>query len=75
MADQRKEDEMPIKIFAAPGDHRNDFEQVEVQANEWIASAKPSIQAMQTTVNQMPSARESNFFMMTLVLMYDEAGA
>ena len=75
MADQRKEDEMPIKIFAAPGDHRNDFEQVEIQANEWMASAKPTVQAMQTTVNLMPGAKESNQFMMTLVLRYDESGA
>lgn len=66
---------MPIKVFAAPGDQRNDFEQVEQQANEWMASAKPTIQAIQTTVNQMPSARESNQFMMTLVLLYDEANA
>ena len=66
---------MPIKIFAAPGDHRNDFEQVEKQANEWIASNKPAVRAIQTTVNQMPSARESNHFMMTLVLLYDESGS
>lgn len=66
---------MPIKVFAAPGDQRNDFEQIEKQANEWMASAKPTIQAMQTTVNQMPSARESNQFMMTLVLLYDEANS
>ena len=66
---------MPIKVFAAPGDQRNDFEQVEKQANEWMASAKPTIQAIQTTVNQMPSARESNQFMMTLVFLYDEANA
>lgn len=66
---------MPIKIFAAPGDHRNDFEQVEIQANEWMASAKPNIQAMQTTVNSKPNAKESNFFMMTMVFLYDEANA
>jgi|GEM_PF-1812846 len=66
---------MPIKIFAAPGDHRNDFEQVEKQANEWMTASKPSVRAMDTTVNPMPSARESNHFMMTLTFLYDESGA
>ena len=75
LAEQYGEDEMPIKIFAAPGDQRNDFETVEIQANEWIASAKPTIQAMQTTVNQAPGAKDSNQFVMTLVLLYDESGA
>ena len=66
---------MPIKIFAAPGDHRNDFEQVEMQSNEWMAASNPAVRAMTTTVNQMPSARESNHFMMTLTILYDESGA
>ncbi len=67
---------MPIKIFAAPGDQRNDFEPIEMQANEWMAQSQPQIVSMHTTVNQMPGpARDSGGFMMTLVVHYNAAGS
>jgi len=62
---------MPIKIFAAPGDHRDDFRQVETQANEWIAAAAPRIVNTNIAVREMPGKRESGQFMLTLVLHYE----
>jgi hypothetical protein len=62
---------MPIKIFAAPGDHRDDFKQVETQANEWIAATTPRIVNTNIAVREMPGKRESGKFMLTLVLHYE----
>ena len=66
---------MPIKIFAAPGDHRNDFDQVELQTNAWIEETHPNIISMHPTVNKLPTTRESSHFMMTLVVHYEKPGA
>ncbi len=66
---------MPIKIFAAPGDHRNDFEAVEAQTNTWMAETKPQVQSIHPLVNPMPSSRDSNQFMMTVVVHYDATDA
>jgi len=62
---------MPIKIFSAPGDHRDNFEVVETQINDWIESAKPSVRDMQLDVTPLPERRDSKTFMMTIVLRYD----
>ncbi len=66
---------MPIKIFAAPGDHRNDFEAVETQTNTWLAETNPRVLSIHPLVNQMPSSRDSNQFMMTMVVHYDKTDA
>ena len=65
---------MPIKIFAAPGDQRNDFEHVETQANTWMKETGPKIVSMHTTVNQLPTVRETSQFMMTLLVHYENSG-
>ena len=62
---------MPIKIFAAPGDHRNDFRSVEEQVNRWIQEAQPRIISLHPTVNEMPGKRDLGDFMMTLVAHYE----
>ena len=62
---------MPIKIFAAPGDHRDDFANVEEQTNQWIEEAHPRIVSLHTTVNEMPGKRDAGQFMMTLVVYYE----
>ena len=64
---------MPIKIFSAPGDHRDDFAHVETQANEWIAAERPRIVHTAIAVNEMPGKRESGQFILTLVIHYDQA--
>ena len=66
---------MPIKIFAAPGDHRNDFDQIELQANAWIEETRPNIISIHPTVNKLPTTRETSQFMMTLVVHYEKGGA
>lgn len=67
---------MPIKIFAAPGDTRNDFEQVEMQANQWMDEKKPQVISMHMTVNQMPGTpRDSGSFMMTLLVYHGDTSS
>ncbi len=63
---------MPIKIIAAPGDQRDDFENVQEQVNRWIDQARPRIISMNTTVNDMPGKRDHGTFMMSVVILYDE---
>ena len=62
---------MPIKIFAAPGDHRDDFAHVQEQVNQWIDQAHPRIVSIHTTVNEMPGKRETGSFLMSLVAHYE----
>jgi len=66
---------MPIKIFAAPGDHRDDFGQVETQANEWIAAQHPKIVNTNIAVNDMPGKRESKSYILTLVIHYEQTSS
>ncbi len=66
---------MPIKIFAAPGDYRDDFAHVEEQTNAWIAEKHPKINDMQASVVCLPVKRESGQFMLTLVVRYEESGS
>ena len=66
---------MPIKIFVAPGDHRDDFNQVETQANEWIATHHPKIISTNIAVNEMPGKRDSKGYMLTLVIRYEQTAS
>lgn len=65
---------MPIKIFAAPGDHRDDFQPVEQQANDWMEENRPRIVSMHTTVSLIPTASGAGSFMMTLLVHYERGG-
>lgn len=62
---------MPIKIFAAPGDHRNDFEAVEKQVNEWIKENKADVRDIRCTVNSMPQKRGLGDFLLTVIVHYE----
>ncbi len=62
---------MPIKIFAAPGNHRNDFQAVEEQVNDWIEQAKPRVLSVHPLVNAMPGKGDLGEFMLTLVAHYE----
>lgn len=62
---------MPIKIFSAPGDQRDDFESIEAQVNDWMESAKPTVADMQLDITPLPERRDSKTFMMTIVLRYE----
>ncbi len=61
---------MPIKIFSAPGDHRDDFTHVETQFNEWEAEKQPNIVSLHTTADPLPTQRDVGSFMLTLVVYY-----
>lgn len=61
---------MPIKIFSAPGDFRDDFAKVEEQFNEWEKEAGPKITDIRTTVNTI-AGRENNAYVLTLVVHYE----
>ena len=62
---------MPIKIFAAPGDHRNDFEAVEKQVNEWIEENTADVRDIRCTVNAMPEKRGLGDFLLTVIVHYE----
>ena len=64
---------MPIKIFAAPGDHRNDFSQVEQQFNEWVEQHRPQVLSIHPLVNEMTGKQDIGAYMMTLVAHFDSA--
>lgn len=66
---------MPIKIFAAPGDHRNDFTSVEKQVNAWIAQTDPRVLAIQSMVNAMPAQQTLGDFMLTVVVHFEDKSA
>ncbi len=66
---------MPIKIFAAPGDHRDDFDQVEIQFNEWEAEHKPRIISLHVDVETMSHKRDIGQYIMSLVAHYEASGS
>jgi hypothetical protein len=66
---------MPIKIFSAPGDHRDDFAKVEAQVNEWEAEAKPHIIGMHCTMHEAAGMRDAGGFVLTIVIQYERSGA
>lgn len=65
---------MPIKIFAAPGDHRNNFESLEDQVNQWMATKGPKVLSMHSSVTEMKDRKDIGSFMLTMVIHYDESG-
>ncbi len=62
---------MPIKVFSAPGDHRDDFEVVEDQVNAWLHENEARLQDMMMDITPLPQSRDSKSFMMTIVIRYD----
>jgi hypothetical protein len=62
---------MPIKIFSAPGDHRDDFQNVEKQVNEWSERTQPNIIDLHCCVNQMPEKRDLGGYLLTVVVRYE----
>ena len=62
---------MPIKIFSAPGDHRDDFVMVETQVNDWISEKNPKILELTPAVNQLQEKRDASAFMLTVVIHYE----
>ncbi|MHC5109166.1 MAG: hypothetical protein ACYTHJ_04730 [Planctomycetota bacterium] len=62
---------MPIKIISAPGDHRDDFQHVEAQFNDWESENNPKIIDWNACVESLPTQRDLGSFMLTLVIRYD----
>jgi len=60
-----------IKIFCAPGNHRDDFIAVEEQVNEWLASERPTDVHITSAVNEMGRDSAQGSFMLTLVVQYE----
>lgn len=63
---------MKIKIFCAPGDHRDGFRQVEDQTNAWLAETKPKVIAMHTDVTSATHKKDLGY-LLTLVVQYEDA--
>ena len=66
---------MQFKILAAPGDHRDDFESLEKQLNEWSRSADPQIISLQTQVTAMTDPKNIGRYLMTVLVAYRPGGA
>jgi hypothetical protein len=62
-----------IKIICAPGDHRDDFRQVEDQTNEWLAETKPKVLAMHFDVTPAADQRKDLAYILTVVVQYEDA--
>ncbi|MCO6438116.1 MAG: hypothetical protein J5J06_13565 [Phycisphaerae bacterium] len=65
---------MPLHVISAPGDHRDDFDQVVGQFNEWERQAKPRILTIKHSVTPLSEARESGKYMLTVVIHYEPGG-
>lgn len=63
---------MPFKIFATPGDHRDDFRMLEDQINEWLATSGANVIRFTTDIIQMPERRQSGTFMLTATIHYED---
>lgn len=61
---------MQFRIFSAPGDHRDDFENVNRQLNEWSAAEKPQIAVLRMTVTAMTDERNVGRYLMTVLVGY-----
>ncbi|UCF33194.1 MAG: hypothetical protein JSV78_12755 [Phycisphaerales bacterium] len=66
---------MPIKIFASPGHHRDDFRQVEEQFNQWEKEADPAVNHIQTTMHEVSGSGALGNAVLTLVVHYDRKGS
>jgi hypothetical protein len=62
---------VPIKIFSAPGDHRDDFQSVESQINDWMAAKNPSVINMYCQVTPTTHKRETGGYMLTIVVHFE----
>lgn len=62
---------MPIKIFSAPGDHRDDFVIVEDQVNAWLHENEARLQDLKMDITPLPQARDNQSYMMTILVRYD----
>lgn len=61
---------MRIKVFCAPGDHRDDFENVESQFNEWAAAEQPEIVHLKMDVTAMTDDRNIGRYLMSVLVAY-----
>ena len=61
---------MQINIFCAPGDHRDDFESVRSQFNEWAAAEKPDVVDVKMDVTAMTDDRNIGRYLLTLLVAY-----
>lgn len=66
-----KEIYVSIKVFAVPGDYRDDFSVLESQVNTWIEENHPAVLEMHVDVTPLPQPRDRKEFMMTLVVRYE----
>ncbi len=69
-ADKRCTTMTKFKIFCVPGDHRDDFESLERQLNEWSESASPEILHIQTNVTAMTDIKNSGRYLMSALVAY-----
>jgi hypothetical protein len=66
---------MKFKIFSAPGDHRDDFESLENQMNEWSQSEVPHVVHWNMSVTAMTDPKNLGRYLMTAMVAYQQPAA
>jgi len=66
---------MRFKIFCVPGDHRDDFEMLEGQLNDWVANQQPKILSLHSNVTPMTDAKNMGRYLMTVLVGYEARSA
>ncbi len=62
---------MKFKIFSAPGDHRDDFDMLEKQLNEWVSGQQPEIVDLHMNVTAMTDSKNTGRYLMTVLVAYE----
>ncbi|MCP4248477.1 MAG: hypothetical protein GY778_15625 [bacterium] len=65
---------MRFKIFCAPGDHRDDFEVLEGQLNEWAEKDQPNLLSCNSSVTPMTDPRNAGRYLMSVLVAYQSGG-
>ncbi|MBU0640901.1 MAG: hypothetical protein KKB50_18710 [Planctomycetes bacterium] len=65
---------MRFKIFCAPGDHRDDFEAIQTQLNEWAAAEDPDIVDVCVQVTAMTDTKNIGRYLMSVLVTYRGPG-
>ncbi len=65
---------MRFKIFCVPGDHRDDFEVLEGQLNEWADQEKPTLLFCNSGVTPMSDPKNVGRYLMSVLVAYQPGG-
>ncbi len=64
---------MKFKIFSAPGDHRDDFVEIERQLNQWASTELADVLHIQMDVHELAETKTTGRYLMTVLVGYQPA--